>query len=275
MARFDECLSNAPRAEGKSSSAIRSRSASLLDCNMRQPSFAPAPSDQQEEKKQRASQEISGDVNIRATKMLPAHAQSVPLAKTGLHYSLTQTKEAMRAMREAEPFPALISLVAVTRGGRCYHHWDCNTLFYCNPNNPASGRVYQPTVRVVSFDEAADYGYQRCSSCIGALQGKKTITPKANRAPVRRARSPGDQANKPVPAPTEPRVHPRDRAAARRAAAQPPQALSGPPAQVIAQDYEPEEGETSPPPEHDRDDEFSGDIQDLVADLQRCKHDKR
>ena len=69
MARFDECLSNAPRAEGKSSSAIRSRSASLLDCNMRQPSFAPAPSDQQEEKKQRASQEISGDVNIRTTKI--------------------------------------------------------------------------------------------------------------------------------------------------------------------------------------------------------------
>ena len=240
MARLNAALPSAPRAEGKSASAIRARTANQPAGGLRQPSFKAA---QENEKKQSPNKQAA----MPTTKMLPAHREEIPLARDGLHYSLTQTKEAMKRMRNAESFPALASLVAVTRGGRCYHHWDCRTLYYCNTTNPASGQVYHPTVRVVSFDEAADYGYQRCSSCIDALTGKMTITPRRRRVPA----SPAPEASPPN---SEPRLHPRERAATRRAAAAPSQA----PAAAVTANTAPaelEEGETSPPPYDSEEDE--------------------
>ena len=215
---------------------------------MRQPSFGPPQST------------AGSKEETKTTKMLPAHGEDIGLARNGEHYTLTQTKAAKAKMQNGPQFPALTSFVAVTRNRSCYHHWHCNTLFFNCPHSPASGLVYNPSVRVVSFDDAAAYGYQRCRACIDALRGKKVIAPP--RRQQRRQKRHSETAKndgQAAPLPATPRLHPRERAEARRSTEQQPKPrLSS---------EELEEGEVSPPEYESEDEQLAADLRETLAEL--------
>ena len=257
--RREEPSCNAPRAESKSTDRTRQQDPTSRKSSIRQPYF--------ESPKRRGSK-----AEIKTTKKLPAHQAEVALARNSKHYSLEQTKETQAVMKAGPLFPQLASLVAVTKKGSCYHHWDCRTLFWNSATSPASGQVYSASVRVVTFEVADEYGYQRCRACIDALRGKMTITPKRVQRPKPPQQAPAEQ---PAPVPTKPRLHPMVRAAERQARVSPlASQASHQPQEVEWRDGEElEEGETSPPEYDSTGDEMehSASPLDRVHHLQ-CKY---